>query len=123
MNASTTGANKLLLTICLQKEKNKISKCSFGRDHVRKLPIIGVVFQRHNFAQKSQCAEHQKCVGALHQHQYSSQQVLVQYTVLDVVRVVFHTKRQQLQHQAEQLHGVIVFVGRCIIDCVGQKWC
>lgn len=114
MNASTTGANKLLLTICLQKEniEIEISKCSFGRDHVGKLPIIEVVFQRHNFAQKSQCAEHQKCVGALHQHQYSSQQVLVQYTVLDVVRVVFHTKRQQLQHQAEQLHGVIVFVGR-----------
>jgi hypothetical protein len=82
-----------------------------------------IVFQRHDFAQKSQCPEHQKCVSTFHQHEYPPQQIFAQYTVFDVVRMVFHTERQQLQHQAEQLHGVIVFIGRRIVDCVGQQGC
>jgi len=54
-------------------------------------------------------------MGGLHQNQNSAQQILIQYTVFDVVSVVFDAKRQQFEDQSQELHvPIIFFLGRVV---------
>ena len=52
--------------------------------------------------------EHQEGVLALEQHQHPPEDVPVDDVVLDVVRVVLHAERQQLQDQRHQLRRLEV---------------
>lgn len=63
-------------------------------------------------------------MGGLHQNQNSAQQILIQYTVFDVVSVVFNAKRQQFEDQSQELHvSIVFFLGRVVYRIFQQGSC
>lgn len=42
------------------------------------------------------------------QHKYSTEKILADYVILDVVCVMFHTEGKQLKNQAEKLCSLII---------------
>ena len=58
----------------------------------------------------------------LHKNENSSQEVLVQDVVLDVIGVMFDKERQQLQNEALLLNGALVNLLRLLARGVGKKW-
>ena len=60
-------------------------------------------------------------MARLHEYKDSSEKVLMQDVVLDVVCMVLHAERQQLQDQAEQLHRAGVHALRIISARIGQE--
>ena len=58
----------------------------------------------------------------LHKNENSSQEVLVQDVVLDVIGVMFDKERQQLQNEALLLNGALVNLLWLLARGVGKKW-
>ena len=55
----------------------------------------------------------------LHKNENSSQEVLVQDVVLDVVSVVLDKEGKELEDEALQLNGAVVVLLRPVAICVG----
>jgi len=59
-------------------------------------PVVKLILECNYLAQKSQGAEDKERMCALHQHQNSLEEILLQQKVFDVITVVFHAESIQL---------------------------
>lgn len=85
------------------------------------IPIVEFVLERDQLAHESQRAQHQEFVSGLHQDEDTTQQVLVQYAILYMVRVMFDAEREQLQNEPQELDAPVVLLLRLIMHSILQQ--